>query len=130
MDEKIILKNHIQQKQVNIFHQVFSMSKISLFKDTKNKYNVYRGKDCMKKFCECLKKHARRIINFEKQKMKLLTNEQQELYEKRKSAIFVEKNMKINMLMVKRFVKLEIIVVMQVNIEVLRICNLKCSTPK
>ena len=62
--------------------------------------------------------------------MKLLTNEQQELYEKGKSAIFVEKNMKINMLMVKRFVKLEIIVVMQVNIEVLRICNLKCSTPK
>ena len=62
--------------------------------------------------------------------MKLLTNEQQELYEKGKSAIFVEKNVKINMLMVKRFVKLEIIVVMQVNIEVLRICNLKCSTPK
>ena len=38
----------------------------------------------MKTFWECLKKHARKIINFEKKKMKLLTNEQQESYEKAK----------------------------------------------
>ena len=49
----------------------FSMSTILLFKDIKNKHEVYRGKDYMKKFCECLKKHAKRIINFEKKKMKL-----------------------------------------------------------
>ena len=62
----------------------FPMSTILSLRDIKNKHNVYRGGDCIKKFCECLKKHARRIINFKKKKMKLLTNEQQESYEKAK----------------------------------------------
>ena len=39
-----------------------SMSTILSSKDIKNKHDVYRGKDYMKKFCECLKNHARRII--------------------------------------------------------------------
>ena len=30
----------------------FSMSTISSFRSIENKHNVYRGKDCMKKFCE------------------------------------------------------------------------------
>ena len=46
----------------------FSMSPISSFKDIKNKHDVYKGEDCIKKFCECLKKHERRIINFKKNK--------------------------------------------------------------
>ena len=36
----------------------------SSFRDTENKHDVYRGKDCMKKFCVCLKEHAVKIINF------------------------------------------------------------------
>ena len=36
----------------------FSMSTISSFKNIENKHDVYRGKDCMKKFCKFLKKHA------------------------------------------------------------------------
>ena len=32
----------------------------------------------MKKFCEFLREHAMKIINFKKKKMKLLTMEQQE----------------------------------------------------
>ena len=54
----------------------FSMFTIS-FKNTENKHDVYRGKDFMKKFCESLWKHAMKIINFTKKKMKFLTNEQQ-----------------------------------------------------
>ena len=42
------------------------MSKISLLKSTENKYDVYRGKDCMKKFCESLREHAMKIISFKK----------------------------------------------------------------
>ena len=42
-----------------------------------NKYDAYRGKNCIEKFCESLKEHARKIINFLK-KMKLLTKEQRE----------------------------------------------------
>ena len=43
---EIILKNHQQQKQVNIFCQSgFSMPKILSFKYMENKHDVYRGKD-------------------------------------------------------------------------------------
>ena len=38
----------------------------------------------MKKFCEFLKEHAIKIINFKKKKMKLLTKEQHESYENAK----------------------------------------------
>ena len=56
------------------------MSTTSSFRIIENKHDVYRGKDCMKKFCEFLRKHAIKIINFKKKKMKLLTKEQQESY--------------------------------------------------
>ena len=41
-----------------------SFSTISLSRSIENKNNVYRGKDYMKKFCEFLKEHAMKIINF------------------------------------------------------------------
>ena len=40
------------------------MSTAMSFKDIKNKYDVYRGKYCMKKFCESLIEQAIKIINF------------------------------------------------------------------
>ena len=49
-----------------------------------NKHDVYRSKDGMKKFCESLREHAMEIINFKKEKMHLLTNEQQKSYENAK----------------------------------------------
>ena len=60
----------------------FSISTISFFKSIENKLDVYRGKYCMRKFCEFLREHAMKMINFKKKKMKLLTKEQQESYEK------------------------------------------------
>ena len=36
------------------------------FDESKNKLNYYRGNDCMKKFCEDLRIHATKIINYEK----------------------------------------------------------------
>ena len=36
------------------------------FDTIKNKFDYYRGKDCMKSFCKDFKKHATEIINFEK----------------------------------------------------------------
>ena len=38
----------------------------------------------MKKYCESLRKHSMKIINFENKKMIPLTNEQEESYEKTK----------------------------------------------
>ena len=47
---------------------VFSMSTISSFKSIVNKHDVYRGKDCMKRFCESLRDDAMKIIVFTKKK--------------------------------------------------------------
>ena len=44
----------------------FSMSTISSFKSTENKHDVYRGKDCMRKYCESLRQLAVEVINFKK----------------------------------------------------------------
>ena len=52
--------------------------------DSKN--DVYRGEDCITKFCEGLREKAMKIINFKKRKMVPLTNKLQESYEKTKSA--------------------------------------------
>ena len=60
------------------------MSTISSFRSTENKHDVYRSNDCMKKFCEFIREHAIKKINFKKKKMKLLTKEQQESYENAK----------------------------------------------
>ena len=46
----------------------FSVSTISSFKSIENKHDVYRGKYCIQKFCEYLREHAMKIINFKKTK--------------------------------------------------------------
>ena len=51
------------------------MSTIWGFYHTGNKHTLYRGKDCMKKFCESFREHAESIINFEKKKMLPLRKE-------------------------------------------------------
>ena len=38
------------------------------FDTTKNKLDYYRGTDCMKQFCDDLKEHVTKIINYEKKK--------------------------------------------------------------
>ena len=62
------------------------MSTISSFKSLKNKHDVYRGKDCMKKFSESLREHATKII-LKRQKMKLLTKNAAGIIGKGKSYI-------------------------------------------
>ena len=57
----------------------FSMSTISSFRC------IYRGKECIKKFCAFLRGHLMKIINFKKKKLKkLLKKKQQESYENAK----------------------------------------------
>ena len=85
MDVKTILKNHAQQKQVNIFLCKYPMPTIQAVDGIENKQDVYRGEDFMKKFCQSLREHLmKKIINFVKKKMIPLTNKQQESYEKTK----------------------------------------------
>ena len=66
-----------------------------------------RGKDYIK-FCELrihAREHAIEIINFKKEKLKLLTKEQQESYENAKICYILKKNLKMNMLKIKNIVK-------------------------
>ena len=42
------------------------MSTISSFKSIENKQDVYRDKDCLKKFFESLRVHTMGIINFKR----------------------------------------------------------------
>ena len=60
----------------------------------------------MKKFCEFLREPTMDIIIFKKKKMKLLTKEQQESYEKAIFCyIYKKKSLKINMLKIKKYHK-------------------------
>lgn len=54
---KIILKIHVKQKQVNIFHRVFSMPTILSFKSIEDNHDVYRGRGCMKMFSKTFPTH-------------------------------------------------------------------------
>ena len=99
------------------------MSMIWAFHNIENKDDVYRGKDCMKKFCESLKEHAIKIINFEKTKMIPLTNNKLESYASQRNCHIYKKSFKINMLKIKNIVNLEIKVIILVNTEVLYIAH-------
>ena len=62
-----------------------------------------------------------KIIKFKKEKLKLLTKELQELYENAKICDICNEKLKIVISRRINIVKLEIIVIIQENIEVLRI---------
>ena len=40
-----------------------------------NKHDVYKGKDCMKKFCESLREHAIKINNYIKKKKEIINKQ-------------------------------------------------------
>ena len=44
------------------------MSTIWAFDSMESNHTLYRGEDCMKKFCESLREHSKNIIDFEKKK--------------------------------------------------------------
>ena len=72
MDVKVINSSTIKLIHKNIGEHIpsgFPMSTISPFKNTEDKHDVYRGKDCMKKFCQSLREYAMKIIDFKYKKM-------------------------------------------------------------
>ena len=70
----------------------YSLVTCCSFDKTKTTVNYYRGKDCMKIFCKDLRNQAVKIINYEKKKKIILTDEEKESYEIRKIVIYAEKN--------------------------------------
>ena len=49
-----------------------SISTISSYRSIENKHDVYRGKDCMKKFCDFLREHTMKIINLKRKKNEII----------------------------------------------------------
>ena len=98
------------------------MSTLPLFKGIENKHDVYRGKDCIKKFCESLKEQSMEIINLKKKKIKLLTPEQQESHENQNVYRICQGKNGNKYLKNKKYRKVrQIIVIMQGNIQMLHI---------
>ena len=79
---KIILRNHLQQKQVNAFPVDIQCLRYGQFDGTENKRDVYRGENCMKKIFESQRacNEAIKINNFGKKKLILLISKEYETY--------------------------------------------------
>ena len=108
------------------FHESCGYSKDlgSLFDSEQDKHSFDRGRDWSQKFCEDLKKHAIKIINFEEKEMKPLTDSDISFMKSKKYVIYVKKSFimvkmkKINLNYIK---KLGISVIIQENLEELLI---------
>ena len=62
----------------------YSLFTYCSFDETKSKLSHDRGKNCMKNFCLDLKKHAKKIIYYEKREMIPLTKEEEKNHNKQK----------------------------------------------
>ena len=60
------------------------------FDEKNNKLDYYRSKDCLKIFCEDLKKQAKSINDFEKKEMIELTQDEQYKHDTEKNALYVK----------------------------------------
>ena len=95
----------------------YSMSTGWVFDHIENKPNLYRGKDCMKTFCESIREHAKSLIGFEKKKKLPLTKEELKSDEDAKVCYICKKKFQKSSLKAKIIENLEIIIIIQVNIE-------------
>ena len=97
MDVKRIRKIHNRSRST--LTSGFSISKISLFKSIENNHYAYRGKTCMKKFCECLGEYAIETIVSRKKKTKVINKKTSRNHTKiSKYVIFIKKKLEINVL--------------------------------
>ena len=65
------------------------------FDSKRNKIDCYRGKDCIKRFCNDLKEHVTKIINYEiKKEIIPLTDE--EIYKEQKACYICKEEISID----------------------------------
>ena len=78
------------------------------------KNELYRGKDCMERFCKDLKEHATKIINYEEKKEKKVKKESYIV--SKKYVKYVKKDL-VQMMIVKNIIKSEIVANRQESME-------------
>ena len=69
----------------------YSLFTRSSFDTIENKLDYYRDEDFMNKFCEDLKKHATRIINYGKKEMIPLIKKKEKKHNKQKKKLYIQK---------------------------------------
>ena len=108
------------------------MYTMSSFRSIENKHDLFKGKDCMKKFWESSRKHAMKIINFKNKKMKLLTKVQQESDENAKICYICKEKFENRYLKDKKYRKVgdHCHYTGEYSGAAHSICNLKYSVPK
>ena len=85
------LKKFYTERKAKHTSSCCSLFSNCLFDATKNKLNHYRGKNCIERFCEDLRKHVMKIIIYEKKEMIPLTDKKTEFYEKQKACHICKK---------------------------------------
>ena len=95
----------------------YSMSIIWGFDHIENKHTLYRRKGSIKKFCASLREHAKDIIDFEKRKMLPLTKEELKSDQDAKLCYICGKIFIKKLANDKIIGKLEIILIIHVNVE-------------
>ena len=78
---KTIPKNLTKRKKAT--HEPLGWAVLTkcLFDKTEDKFDYYRGKDCIEKLCKKLKERAMKIINYEEKEMIPLTDEENKSHE-------------------------------------------------
>ena len=71
---------------------------------TKNKFDYYRGKNCMKNFCQDLGEHATKIINYGRKEMIPLIKEEIKCIASKKFVIHAKKDL-VLMITIKNTIK-------------------------
>ena len=96
----------------------YSMFTRCSFHTTKNKHDYHRGKNCIKIFCLDLREHTTKIINYEKKEMISLTKEEKRPYRTSRRCYICKKSL-VLIITIKNIIRLEIIVTILGNMEVL-----------
>ena len=84
-------KSYTEKKRNKQTPSGYSLFTNCAFDPTKNKLDCYRGEDCMEKFCEGLRGHAMKIINYEEKEMVPLIDKENKSYEKQKVCYICKK---------------------------------------
>ena len=74
-----------------IFQSGYSLFTNCSFDSAENELDLYKGEDCMERFCKDLREHAMKIINYEKKEMMQLTHEENKYNEMQKSLLHIQK---------------------------------------
>ena len=87
----MIQVNHQQKRKISMkCKDIQCLLTVHLMKKN-NKLDYYRGKDCLKRFCQDLKKQATSIIDFGMKKIIELTQEEHYRHDTEKKSFICEK---------------------------------------